>query len=163
MRGESETVRMLSKLLAALPKDSPDAASGEVARANEGERGRVVPDPETEKRLLRERTPFGERGDAGRRTLEGFRGEDMSSLEEPLCRALFRSSETLKDGLVGEGTIPCIRMDSITSRSPRGSDTPDALVRMPRPARTDLQEWAMSKTFMTKNKYMRTVGRIRHS
>ena len=147
IRGESATVRMLSRLLAALPKESPEAASGEVARANEGERGRVEPEPETEKRLLRERTPFGERGDAGReRTLGG----DDSSLEDPFCRDLFASSGTLKDGLVGEGSIPCIRIDSITSKSPRGSGAPDELVRMPRPARTELEERAMSKTLIKK-------------
>lgn len=116
IRGESATVRMLSRLLAALPKDSPEAASGEVVRVKEGERGRVEPEPETEKRLLRERTPFCERGDAGReRTL----GRDDSSLEDPF-RGLYASS-----GLVGEGSIPCIRIDSITSKSPRGSGAPD--------------------------------------
>jgi hypothetical protein len=134
IRGESPTERMLRRLLAALPKDSPEATSGEVARTNEGERGRVGPDPETEKRFLRERTPFVGRGDAGReRTL----GRDDSSLEDPFCRVLLASSGTLNDDLVGEGSIPCIRIDIMTSKSPRGSGTPDELVRMPKPARTD--------------------------
>ena len=93
-RGESAaTERMLSRLLAALPKDSPEATSGEAARANEGERGRVEPDPETEKRLLRERTPLGERGDVGRDRV--FGGRDDSSLEDPFCGILFASSRPL--------------------------------------------------------------------
>lgn len=72
--GESAMVRMLNRLLAALPKDSPDAAPGEATRATEDERGRVEPDPETEKRLLRERTAVGERGDTGRERKLGDRG-----------------------------------------------------------------------------------------
>jgi len=141
MSGESATVRMLSRLLAALPKDSPDPASGEVARANEGERGLVDPDPETEKRLLRESTPFGDRGDDGReRVLGGFGVTQTSSLLDPFCCGLFVSSAEPKDGLTGEGSIPCLRMESITSKSPRGSGTPDELDGIPKPARTDLQD-----------------------
>ena len=133
IRGESATERMLSRLLAALAKDSPETTSGEAARANEGERGLVAPEPETEKRLLRERTAFDGRGDDGR---ERRLGADDSSLEEPFCRVLLASSGRL----VGEGSIPCIRIDIMTSKSPRGSGTPEELVRMPRPARTDLEE-----------------------
>jgi hypothetical protein len=143
LRGEGEsTERMLSRLLAALPKDSAEATSGDAGRANEGERGRTEPDPETEKRLLRERTPLGKRGDAGRdggRELERtFSDGDDSSLEDPFCRVLVASSGALIDGLVGDESIPCMRIDNITSKSPRGSGTPDELVRIPRPARTDL-------------------------
>jgi len=139
MSGDSATVRMLSRLLAALPKDSPDPASGEVVRASEGERGRVDPDPETEKRLLRESTPFGDRGDDGReRVLEGFGVTQTSSLLDPFSCGLFVSSAEPKDGLTGEGSIPCLRMESITSKSPRGSGTPDELDGIPKPARTDL-------------------------
>ena len=138
IRGESETVRMVSRLLAALAKDSPDATSGEAVRAREGERGRVEPDPETEKRLLSERTPFGERGDDGRERTLGGRGVAETSSLDPFCSGLLVSSGELKDGLIGEGSISCIRMDSITSKSPRGSGTLDELDGMPRPARTDL-------------------------
>jgi hypothetical protein len=138
--GVSETARIPSKLLATLPKDSPDAASGEVVRAKEGERGRAEPDPETEKRLFKERTPFCERGDAGReRTLGGRGGGPTSSLDE-FCCGLLVSSGGLKDDLTGEGSIPCIRMESITSKSPLGSGTPDELDGIPRPARTDLRK-----------------------
>ena len=139
--GESATVRMLSRLLAALPRDLLDAASGEVARADEGERGRE-PDPETEKRLLRDRTPVGERGVTGRERTLGGLGEETPSLEGPMYSTLLASSGssgTLEDGLAsGEGSIPCIRIESITSKSPRGSGTPDVLDGIPRPARKDL-------------------------
>jgi len=143
--GESAIVRVLSRLLAALPKDSPDAASGEVVRASEGERGRIDPDPETEKRLLRESTPFCGRGDAGReRTLGGF-GVAETSSHDPFCCGLFVSSVEPKDDLTGEGSIPCMRMESITSKSPRGSGIPDGLDGIPNPARTDLQDRIMRK------------------
>ena len=145
INGESETVRMLSRLLAALPKDSPDAASGDVVRASEGERGRVDPDPETEKRLLRESTPFCGRGDAGReRTLGGLGVAETSSLD-PVCCSWFVPSAEAKDGLTGEGSIPCMRMESITSKSPRGSGAPDELDGIPNPARTDLRDSIMRK------------------
>lgn len=145
IRGESATVRMLSKLLAALPKDSPDATSGEAVRAKEGERGRIEPDPETEKRLLRERTPFGDRGDDGRERTLGGRGVAETSSVDPFCSGLLVSSGELKDDLTGEGNIPCIRMESITSKSPRGSGTLDELDGIPRPARTDLQDRVMRR------------------
>jgi hypothetical protein len=141
--GESATVRMLSRLLAALAKDSPDAASGEVARDNGGERGRAEPDPETENRLLRERTALAARGVTGReRKLGDLGGEETSSVEDTACFTLLAPSDSsgaLKGGLVGEESISCIRIDSITSKSPRGSGTPDGLDGIPRPARTDLQ------------------------
>lgn len=140
MRGESATVRMPSRLLAALLKDSPDATSGEVVRAKEGERGRVEPEPETEKRLLRERTPFAGRGDDGRERKLGARGVAAVSSVDPFCSGLLVSSAELKEDLTGECSIPCIRMESITSKSPRGSGTPDELDGIPRPARTDLQD-----------------------
>lgn len=143
--GESATVRMPSRLLAALPKESPDGPSGEVVRGDEGERGRVEPDPETEKRLFRESTPFWGRGDTGReRTLDGCDGAVTSSLD-PFCCGLFVSSAGLKVGWTGEGSIPCIRMESITSKSPRGSAAPDGLDGIPKPALTDLQDRDMSK------------------
>jgi hypothetical protein len=145
IRGESATVRMLSKLLAALPKDSPDATSGEAVRAKEGERGRIEPDPETEKRLLSERTPFGDRGDDDRERTLGGRGVAETSSLDPFCSGLLVSSGELKDDLTGEGNIPCIRMESITSKSPRGSGTLDELEGIPRPARTDLQDRIMRK------------------
>ncbi len=148
IRGESATVRMPSIPLAALPKDSPDATSGEVVRAKEGERGRVEPEPETEKRLLRERTPFGGRGDDGRdgrvRRLGG-RGVVVTSSLNPFCSGLLVSSGELKEDLTGECSIPCIRMESITSKSPRGSGTLDELDGIPRPARTDLKDRIMRK------------------
>jgi hypothetical protein len=143
--GESATVRMPSRLLAALPKDSPDATSGEAVRAKEGERGRVEPDPETEKRLLRERTPFAERGDDGRDRRLGGRGVAETSSLDPSSSGLLVSSSELKADLTGEGSIPCIRMESITSKSPRGSGTLDELDGMPKPARTDLQDRIMRK------------------
>ncbi len=130
---------MPSRLLAALPKDSPDATSGEVVRVKEGERGRE-PEPETEKRLLRERTPFGERGDDGRERKLGGRGVAAASSLGPFRSGLLVSSDGLKDDLAGECTMPCIRMESITSKSPRGSGTLDELDGIPRPARTDLQD-----------------------
>ena len=145
--GESATVRMLSRLLAALPKESPDGASdGEVVRGeDEGERGRAEPDPETEKRLLRESTPVWGRGDAGReRKLGGCDVAETSSLD-PFCCGLFVSSAELKVALTGEGSIPCIRMESITSKSPRGSGAPDELDGIPKPALTDLQDRVMRK------------------
>jgi hypothetical protein len=136
---------MLSRLLAALLKDSPDATSGEVVRAKEGERGRDEPDPETEKRLLRERTPPGERGDDGRVRTLGGRGVAETSSLDPFCSGLFVSSAELKDDLTGEGSIPCICIESITSKSPRGSGTLDELDGIPRPARMDLQDGVMRK------------------
>jgi hypothetical protein len=136
---------MPSRLLAALLKDSPDATSGEVVRAKEGERGRVGPEPETEKRLLRERTPFGERGDDGRERKLGGRGVVAFSSFDPFCSGLLVSSGELKEDLAGECSIPCIRMESITSKSPRGSGTLDELDGIPRPARTDLQDKIMRK------------------
>jgi hypothetical protein len=161
--GESATVRMPSRLLAALPKESPDGASGEVARGDEGERGRVEPEPETEKRLFRESTPFWGRGDAGReRTLGGCDAAVTSSLN-PFCCSLFVSSAEV--GLTGEGSIPCIRMESITSKSPRGSGAPDGLDGIPKPALTDLQDRNMSKAAKADReaKYMRTSGQGRRS
>ena len=47
--------------------------------------------------------------------------------------------------MAGEGSMPCIRMESITSKSPRGSCTPDKLDGIPRPARTDLQDRIIRK------------------
>jgi len=164
--GESATVRMQSRLLAALPKESPDGASGEVVRGDEGERGRVEPDPETEKRLLRESTPFWGRGDAGReRTLGGCDVAETSSLD-PFSCGLFVSSAELKDGLTGEGSIPCMRMESITSKSPRGSGAPDELDGIPKPALTDLQDRVMRKVSQKvyrEAEYMRTSGQGRRS
>ena len=144
IRGESATVRA-SRLPAALLKDSPDATSGEVVRAKEGERGRVEPEPETEKRLLRERTPFGERGDDGRERRLGGRGVVAVSSFDPFCSGLLVSSGELKEDVTGECSIPCIRMESITSKSPRGSGTLDEKDGIPRPARTDLQDRIMRK------------------
>jgi hypothetical protein len=46
------TMCMLRRLLAALPKKSPDGASGKVVHGDEGERGRVRPDSKTEMGLL---------------------------------------------------------------------------------------------------------------
>jgi hypothetical protein len=166
--GESATGRMLSRLLAALVKDSPDVASGEVARANEGERGRAEPDPETEKRLLRERTPLAARGVTGReRKLGGF-GEKTSSLEDTICCTLFASSGssgTLEVGSADEESIPCIRIESITSKSPRGSSTPDGLDGIPRPARTDLHGKIIRKfdDGHHETRYMRTADQGRRS
>ena len=131
---------MPSRLLAALLKDSPDATSGEVVRAKEGERGRAEPEPETEKRLLRERTPFGERGDDGRERKLGGRGVVAVSSLGPFCSGLLVSSGELKEDLTGECSIPCIRMESITSKSPRGSGTLDELDGIPRPARRNLKD-----------------------
>jgi len=136
---------MLSRLLAALPKDSPDTTSGEAVSAKEGERGRVEPDPETEKRLLRERTPFGERGDDDRVRTLGGRGVAETSSLDSFCSGLLVSSGELKDDLTGEGSIPCMCMESITSKSPRGSGTLDELDGIPRPARTDLQDRIVRK------------------
>ena len=134
-----------SRLLAALLKDSPDATSGEAVRAKEGERGRVEPEPETEKRLLRERTPFGERGDDGRERKLGGRGVGAASSLDPFGSGLLVSSGALKEGWTGECSIPCIRMESITSKSPRGSGTLDELDGIPKPARTDLQDRIVRK------------------
>ena len=63
--GKSATVRMLSRRLAVLPKESPDGVSGEVVHGDKGKRGQVKPDPEMEKWLLRESTPFWGHSDAG--------------------------------------------------------------------------------------------------
>lgn len=134
-----------SRLLAALLKDSPDATSGEAVRAKEGERGRVEPEPETEKRLLRERTPFGERGDDGRERKLGGRGVGAASSLDPFGSGLLVSSGALKEDWTGECSIPCIRMESITSKSPRGSGTLDELDGIPKPARTDLQDRIIRK------------------
>jgi hypothetical protein len=53
--------------------------------------------------------------------------------------------EVPKDDLTGECSIPCIRMESITSKSPRGSGTLDELNGIPRPARMDVQDRIMRK------------------
>jgi hypothetical protein len=136
---------MLSKLLVALLKDSPDATSGEVVRAKEGERGRDEPDPEMEKRLLRERTPLAERGDNDRGRTLGGRGVAGTFSLDPFCSGLLVASGELKEVLTGEGSIPCICMEGMTSKSPRGSGTLDELDGIPRPARMDLQDGIMRK------------------
>ena len=108
-------------------------------RAEDAERGRDEPDPETEKRLLRERTPFGARGDTGReRMLGGCGVAEISSLDPTRCSLIVSSGE-VKVGLTGEDKIPCFLMESTTSKSPLGSTAPDESDGIPRPARTDLQ------------------------
>ena len=157
--GESATVRMLSRQLAALPKESPDEVSGEVVCGDEGERGRVEPDPETEKWLLRESTPFWGRGDAGReRTLGGCEIAETSLLN-PFCCDLVSSAE-LKDVLTGKGCIPCVRMENITSKSLVARAHWTRLDGMPKQVLTDLQDSVMRKVAKAyrEAEYMRTSG-----
>ena len=87
----------------------------------------------------------GSEADDGRERKLGGRGVVAVSSVDPFCSGLPVSSAKLKEDLTSECSIPCIRMESITSKSPRGSGTLDEKDGIPRPARTDLQDRIMRK------------------
>jgi hypothetical protein len=82
----------------------------------------------------------------GRERKLGGRGVTAVSATDPYCSGLLVSSDELKEDLTGECSIPCIRIESITSKSPRGSGTLGEFDEIPRPARTYLQDKIMRKT-----------------
>ena len=140
---------MLSKLVPARPKEESSRGGGVSAPSRsviegmcisrfgaEGERGRFPP-----KRPRKAETATdGGRASCGDEDRGDGVGEDAAGPDTvPLCDDATDVvvAEVVTGG--GAANIPCARMDSMTSRSPRGS-TPLLKVIAPNPARTDLHE-----------------------